>query len=320
MINPSLQPKEGETKMGQETLAIEPVQGQDNSPLLVGQTLRRTKRSRFQRVKPRPFWLQERDRKILASVFDHGALSTSQVADLFFNGSVDRASRRLRLLFDGRLLQRAFYPKGLGSPECLYLLEKMNERAVQIVSEEIGMKPGEIRRLSLPFNRLTEHFLEVNEFRVRLEITCQRQSGVLLEIWLSERECQDRYLLSEAKREKVFSPDGYFRLLKEGKLWSYFLEWDRGTEAPERIREKAETYAEYWKGGLYERRYGLKKFRVLFVTTKGERIEKLMEAVGEVSEAPPFWFTTSKEVKECPDILTSQIWRFADSTKRALLS
>ncbi len=274
------------------------------------------KRSRFERGEPKPLWWQERDEQIVVAIYEHGVLSTQQIAELFFGGSLSAASKRLRKLYDAQMLQRAFRPKGIGAPEALYLVERTPE-AVQRVAEGLGLNEETVRRKWFPMKMLTDHFLEVTAFRVQIEKACQR-NDVLLELWEDERECTEKYQ-SNGQQTKVFAPDAYFRLFRDGKLWAYYLEWDRGTEALGRIRQKAESYAEYWQGGFYTQRYGLKGFRVLWVTTSGERMAMLQETTKDVEGAPPFWWATREQVQGCRDLLTEPIW-MVQGTRRDLLS
>ena len=223
------------------------------------------------------------------------------------------ATKRLRKLFDAGWLQRAFRPNGVGAPEALYLVERRKE-TVQCIADRLGWTEEKVRRHWFPNQMLTEHYLEVNAFRVAVEISC-RKNGVLLELWEDERFCMDR--IDNGGKVKVFAPDAYFRLFKDGTLWAYFLEWDRGTESVGRIRQKAENYATYWRKGFYTERYGLKGFRVLWVTKGRERMDVLMEAM--VESAPPFWWATTDAIRESKDILTEPLWKFRGEM-RALLS
>ena len=274
------------------------------------------KRSRFERSAPRNFWWQERDEEIIVSVYEHGVLSTQQIADLFFRGSVSAATKRLRKLFDAGWLQRAFRPNGVGAPEALYLVERRQE-TVHCIADRLGWTEEKVRRHWFPNQMLTEHCLEVNAFRVAVEISC-RKNDVLLELWEDERFCVDR-IREDGGKVKVFAPDAYFRLFKDGTLWAYFLEWDRGTESVGRIRQKAENYATYWRKGFYTERYGLKGFRVLWVTKEKERMEVLRKATEKVEGVSPFWWATRDAVQESEDILTEPLWTVRGE-RRALLS
>jgi len=274
------------------------------------------KRSRFERSAPSNFWWQERDEEIIVSIYAHGVLSTQQIADFFFGGSISAATKRLRKLFDAGYLARAFRPKGVGAPEALYLVERRKE-TVHCIADRLGWTEEKVRRRWFPIQMLTDHFLEVNAFRVAVEKSC-RKNNVILELWEDERFCLDR-IKEDGGRVKVFAPDAYFRLFKDETLWAYFLEWDRGTESVNRIRVKAENYASYWRSGSYTDRYGLKGFRVLWVTKERERMELLMKATEGIEGAPPFWWATRDAFQESKDILTEAFWTVRHE-KRAMLS
>jgi len=280
---------------------------------------RRIRKNPWERREYVSLWLQERDKRILASLHEYGALTTEQISHLFFNGSISRATKRLRQLYDARFLQRAFRIKGRGAPEAIHFLERRLE-VMEIVSEVLGKEVKEVRRFWFSQKQLTEHFLEINAFRVQVELSC-REQGVDIEIWLDERKCIDQYRLEGKRKVITFSPDAYFRLLKEGVIWAYFLEWDRGTEELRRIREKGERYKEYWESGLYWERYGLKRFRVIWVVPGEERLRKISEALSPIHGAPPFWLAVREEVEKAGrNVLIEPVWKTLDGNKRALLS
>jgi len=228
---------------------------------------------------------------------------------------VSAATKRLRKLYDAGWLQRAFRPKGVGAPEALHLAERCPE-TVACLADRLGWTAATVVRRWFPLKMLTDHFLEVTAFRVAVEKSCQR-NGVLLELWEDERLCGDRF--EWEGKEKRVAPDAYFRLLKDGTIWAYFLEWDRGTEAVGRVRQKAETYAAYWQGGFYTDRYGLKGVRVLWVTKDEGRKEVLQRATEGVQGAPPFWWATREAIQESLDLLTDPLWT-VKGERRALLS
>lgn len=255
----------------------------------------------------------------MAALYEYGALTTEQISQLFFNGSISRATKRLRQLYDAQFLQRAFRPKGKGAPEAIHFLERRLE-VIEIVSEVLGRELKDVRRFWFSQKQLTEHFLEINAFRVQVELSC-RQQGADIEIWLDERKCIDQYQLEGKRKAITFSPDAYFRLLKEGMIWAYFLEWDRGTEELRRIREKGERYKEYWESGLYWERYGLKRFRVLWVVPSEERFRRVFDALSQISNAPPFWLAVRGEIERAGrDVLIEPVWETIDGYRRALLS
>jgi predicted DNA-binding antitoxin AbrB/MazE fold protein len=100
------------------------------------------RRSRFERTKPNNFWWQDRDEEIIAAVYLHGVLSTKQIADLFFGGSVSAATKRLRKLFDAGWLQRAFRPNGVGHPKPSTSLKEGEKRFIASLTGWVGLKRG----------------------------------------------------------------------------------------------------------------------------------------------------------------------------------
>jgi len=72
-------------------------------------------------------------------------------------------------------------------------------------------------------------------------------------------------------------PDSLFTLKLNHKEYSYFLEIDRGTEDLSRLTNRARAYANLFADRTPQQRFGIRSFRVLFVTISRTRIENLVE-------------------------------------------
>src|SRR5690349_18908820 len=70
-------------------------------------------------------------------------------------------------------------------------------------------------------------------------------------------------------------------------------------------------YLQYYKrGGLYEKRYGTHKGRVLTITTSEERLVNLKRVTEEAEGMQRFWFTTFDKVNY-RTVFFEPIWQLA---------
>ncbi len=259
---------------------------------------RRPRRRKFRRDEDAQLVsVQERDRRILVALHEHRLLSARQIALKFF-GSESRAVRRMRQLWDGGWVERHWLPVVTGSPQALYTV---GPAGVKIVAEELGIDPSDVRVVRQFKTLFVEHLLTVNHVRICFENAIEQHPEAELDLWVGEPDCHERYEAhvepageGKSKRhatQHVFAPDGYGRFLYRDKLYSFFLELDRATMSNQRVVQKARRYAEYAALGLYERRYGVKHFRVLVVTRSEARLANLKRLIEPIGEGR-FWFTT----------------------------
>jgi hypothetical protein len=124
-------------------------------------------------------------------------------------------------------------------------------------------------------------------------------------------------------RRLAVVPDGYFTLDDGERVSAFALEIDRATVEEKPFKEKVRGYGEWKVTGTYERRYGTKSLRVLWVvadvsrdSTRLERIKRWTEAEGGRSL---FWFAMLDDLTP-ETILTAPVWQKAGSeAQHALL-
>src|SRR5437016_5963294 len=75
-------------------------------------------------AQPKPIRVSDRDVQVLAALAEHRILSGEQLRRLVLRCGPARARRRLRALFDNRLVRRWRFPAYPGVPMCLYGLSK----------------------------------------------------------------------------------------------------------------------------------------------------------------------------------------------------
>lgn len=289
-----------------------------------------------------PFRMSERDQAIVAAVYTHRTLTSTQIETLFFPDSDHtRCNKRLKRLFHHGFLERAEQPQSLteGRKPLLYMLDERGARLLAnlrgVDREAIDWHP----RHNEVGHTFLDHLLETNNVRVAIERAAQ-QAGWEIETWhnertLKSREMKDHVTLVGPKGGRhcaAVIPDGYFALNTGQYRYHHMLEVDRATltgRSPRWARRdwarKIRVYMEFVKQGLYQKRYGTKSLRVLTVTIGERRMQNLKEITEYVGEEGRgdvdwFWFTTFD--KATPDqILTEPVWlRAGEDEPQRLIS
>jgi len=268
------------------------------------------KASRWKRGKnPSRMVLQPRDQKIIQTVYAYRVLSREQLQQLLGIDGTRRINQRLRKLYDHKYLSRYFLHNNRGSAKAVYYL---GPRGAAIVAHELGVDPGVIKRKQKATSRLHElflhHALGLNDIRIAFNVSLAKRPGMDLERWIHDNDCHQQYRVVVHGRDvtRRFRPDGYFRMVCQGKLYSCFVEFDRSTMTLNRFAGKVHSYIDFASKGYYQRRFGVQYFRVLVVTKTPERLNNLKKAVGAITDKL-FWFTTMDQIT--PDTVFGPIWQ-----------
>lgn len=285
---------------------------------------------RFHRAQDRAiqFQLTSRDLEILRQVATHRLLRSSHITALL-EGSAQQVLRRLQLLYHHGYLERPraqlSYFHALGSEPMVYGLS--------------GKGAGLLRReLDLPFHRMhwtgknaavgrlfLEHALMVSDIMVSLELACRASGNVRLikgdALSLPGQTSRKRdpfhWSVLISSRHKVgVIPDGVFALefthLPPGQNRAYFfLEADRSTMPVMRqsldqssLYRKLLAYEATWSQNIHRTRLGFHRFRVLTVTTGGERAQHIAQAARALERGRGlFLFTDLDALKSSSDPL-----------------
>ncbi|HJW76850.1 MAG TPA: replication-relaxation family protein [Thermoleophilia bacterium] len=275
---------------------------------------------------PPPMQLTARDVRVLNTVSDMRFLTREQVQELLFSPSTaSYCKRRLALLYHNAYLDRVYVPSlnAFGATKAIYTLATKGAAVVardrKIELRELMWRPGHNDR-ELYFMR---HTLAINDFRIRLALAA-RQRGLSL-AWTDERALRRREMKDYIEdpehrgRRLAIVPDGYFTLDDGERTSAFALEIDRATVEEKPFKEKVRGYGEWKTTGTYERRYGTKSLRVLWVvadvtrdSTRLERIKRWTEAEGGRSL---FWFSMLDDLTP-ETILTEPVWLKAGSEER----
>jgi hypothetical protein len=268
------------------------------------------KASRWNRKKnPGPMVLQPRDQEIIKAVYEFRVISRQQLQQLFDMNGARRMNQRLRKLYDHKYLSRNFLHNNRGSAKAIYYL---GPRGAILVADELGVDLNVIKRKQKATSRLHELFLDhalgLNDIRIAFNLGLANRPGMDLECWINDNDCQQQYHAVVHGRDviKRFRPDGYFRIVCQGKLYSCFVEFDRSTMTIGRFAGKVHSYIDFGSMGYYQKRFGVRYFRVLVVTKTAERLNNLKKAVGSVTDKL-FWFTTIDQIT--PNTVFGPIWQ-----------
>ncbi|WP_319462609.1 replication-relaxation family protein [Micromonospora sp. RTP1Z1] len=183
--------------------------------------------------------LTDRDRVLLGWLYDHGVLTSFQIAHALFP-SLDFCQRRLRTLHRLRLVAR-FRPQRAdgGSYPYHYVIDQLGAEVVAAGRDERPPRRDHARaeRRRWTSSRSLAHRLGVNGFFTDLAGYARTQPGTDLIEWLPEAAClragtftrlQDPGLV-RAYQPRV-RPDGYGLWAEDGLTVPLFLEYDTGGE------------------------------------------------------------------------------------------
>jgi hypothetical protein len=125
----------------------------------------------------------------------------------------------------------------------------------------------------------SDHMLAVIDFRACVELATKSRDDIAIISWKEGKQLlMNANIRSSAGiiKQVPIIPDGYFRLKHGEKEFHYFLEIDRGTSDLKRIAEKCRGYLNIWQDKIALVRFGVRAFRVLYITTAEKRLSKML--------------------------------------------
>ncbi len=189
--------------------------------------------------------LTTRDVLILNALYQYRYLDRYQVQELFFP-SPRTSQRRIKWLKVHHLIHRwlALQPPGWRRHHSVLLL---SIRGAFVLAACLGEHPDRFVRRSRHAQEHCLHLahdLEVNSFFVALTAASRPLTTQGLYHWVGEESCRRVY----RERGRDLTPDGWGRYLTtEGEVM-FFVEWDRGTESPQRLGAKVSGYVRHFLG------------------------------------------------------------------------
>ena len=185
--------------------------------------------------------LTARDRILLGWLYDHGVLTTFQLANALFP-SLDFCQRRLRTLYRLRLIAR-FRPQRAdgGSYPYHWLIDQLGAEVVAAARDE---RPPRRDHARLERRRWTS-----NQFFTDLAGHARTHSGTQLERWLPEAACRRIGTFAGSSNSVAvlayqprIRPDGYGVWAEDGRQVRFFLEYDTGAEQLDVLINKLAGY------------------------------------------------------------------------------
>ena len=235
-----------------------------------------------------PIQITDRDRELFLALMDYRVLTTDQICHLFFP-SLHRTRKRLAQLWKHGLLARAARPTrlGEGSSQYLYALSRRGQQILPNVATQQRASPSTLRSFS-------QHSERINDFRICLLLAVRMANDLNLSSWTQGRKLK----MVAAPRYPVITqttpiiPDAMFTLHHQRRAYTYFLEIDRGTTDLGRIAAKCAGYHWLWQQKAPQRRFGIRSFRVLLVTTTQKRLEHVKHKLQNL-----------RAYSSCPDLI-----------------
>jgi hypothetical protein len=182
--------------------------------------------------------LTARDRTLCRLLHQHRVLTTPQLTDLAFP-SRNVAEHRLAILHQLGVVDRFRPHHTPGSAPYHYVLGPLG---AAMLAAQHDHDPAQLgyrrdRALALAHSQRLAHLVGVNGFFCALARAARRHPDAELELWWSEQRCATRWGL-------LVRPDGYGRWREQHSRVDFFLEYDRGSEAPQRLAGKLAGYTD----------------------------------------------------------------------------
>ena len=302
----------------------------------------RTSYKKFTRLSPTPkFWLRPRDVEIITNIADYRFLDTRQIAALHTNGKVTRnLQRRLFYLFNGGYLDRPPQQVALGIIQAALAVEQekrgesdnlfdvrpqhfiyaLGNKGAALLADH---RPDLKSRVSwLDKNRAVGypqlwHTMMISKFRVALLQALKNHKTAELLEWRQGEDVRDYVKIkteSGKYRRIPVNPDGFF-IIKEGnEKLPFFLEADRSTMDHRRFLDKMSAYWRWYRERGHEKKFNIRKFRVLTITKTEARKENLRVTTKQADTKKigslMFLFACERQYAlDNPENLLSPVWQ-----------
>lgn len=249
--------------------------------------------------------IQERDLHLLRELSVLRVVDREQAKIVAGFGSTTRANARLLLLTSAGLVKRFFLGTSKGGMKAVYTLTPKGAQLVHVPRRGPRRKQDEVLAADLYCN----HQFLVNEIFCALKYRPIPIQETQFNRWISFSEPLDSGL--------SLIPDGYAELLSSGHILAAFLEVDLGSESLTVWKAKVQNYLRYAVSGVFERRFGQPRFRVLVVTNSERRMKSIRSVVAAATDKI-FWFATFESIRRCG--FWSKVWlRPKDEQRQQLL-
>ena len=174
-----------------------------------------------------------------STLYRHRVFTTDQLAEMYFD-NLNTAQHRLTTLYKLRLVDR-FQPLDhrYASLPYHYVLDQLG---AMVVAAKRGEDPDKSRwradkALAIGKSQRLRHLIGLNGFFSALVAESRRRDDCDLSLWWSEGHCASQF-------DRIAQPDGLGVWEEAGKRIAVCLEYDRSTEALERLGKKLKSYCD----------------------------------------------------------------------------
>lgn len=261
--------------------------------------------------------LQVRDIKILVDLFACRLMSLRHICDLFFDGKMEAAKKRVQKLKAAGLVRER--PRRIGDPSILHLTKKaflaLKNGGYLDSFPEIGLQAMEKR--AQVSDLTVRHELGVMDVRTAFIAAVRKTPNLEVRefgTWPALYQFTAQHISPAwGRRFLLVKPDAFILTSEKnnGKTFErlFFLESDRSTEVQTLICQKATCYLDFYQKGGMAQRFGACResyrefpFRLLLIFRTEERRNNAAEAL--LNNTPPIlslaWLSTTKEVLSDP--------------------
>lgn len=270
----------------------------------------KTKASRLKRKAAQPIKLTNRDAEILKALHKYRFLTTDHLQALTQTESRWGMNKRLRLLYDHKYIDRPKAQAAIFShADKRPTIYALGNKGAELLSNHFGiaMPPNvywteKNRRVR---ERHIEHTLGISDFMIEIEMMCKAetnlhlidQSAIIAASPPQTRRTKypfrwkTRITHNGERHDFMIVPDYVFGIRDNEKPEGrneklFFVEIDRGTMPVARrdiqqtsFLRKILSYQSTFQCGLALKRFGMKGFQVLTVTTSQQRIQSIQDAI-----------------------------------------
>ena len=265
-------------------------------------------------------WLRRRrvrESVLLTMLSEHRYLTTEQIRSVFFP-SLRAAQYQLRFLaVELRLVMRwpQLEPVVVTDGPAPTFWGWLRRSSLLLLTERGAAVVAAYRRLDLQslvrrsfyaaeYCFHVEHDLEANAFWVGLASAARDRPDQGLYHWVGDDAMRRNY----QELGVDLAPDGWGRYLTADREVLFALEWDRGTEAPQRLARKAQGYVSHRAGRVGESNHVLV---VLPSPTREDSIRDALARVMSAGRSVRFWTTHAALIHELGPL--GEIWKEASS-------
>jgi hypothetical protein len=288
------------------------------------------------RCEPMP---TSRDMLTFRVIAQCGGLTAAQVSTLLYPAAYvhgkqvthSNCQNRLKLFRQHGYLQRIERYQLLSEGKRAYVYT-LTKKGAACLAQWLGCEVQDLdwRQTDIRLTKdYIEHLILNNDVRIAVLRAVNDTPGMELVTWLDELTLKRthstdklRVRMSSGKTQNgVIIPDDYFVVRVAGAEIpdkAFFVETDRATETGISSDESRRTwerkirmYLEYFRpGGLYQKRYGTHRGRILTITTSERRLANLKAVTEQAGGRQRFWFTTFDKVSPA-SVLFEPIWQLA---------